>query len=57
LAEKREAERLAKREAQERADLALTLTSIILLILASFLGATAWLHHLNWVNVWDYLPW
>ena len=56
LAEKREAERLAKREAQERADLALTLTSIILLITASFIGATAYLHHLKWVNVWDYLP-
>lgn len=56
LAEKREAERLAKREAQQRADLALTLTSIILLILASFLGATAWLHHLGWVNVRDWLP-
>ena len=57
LAEKREAERLARREAQERADLALTLTSIILLILASFIGAVAYLHHLNWVNVWDYWPW
>jgi hypothetical protein len=56
LAEKREAERLAKREAQERADLALTLTSIILLILASFIGSTAWLHHKGWVNIWDYLP-
>lgn len=56
LAEKREAERLAKREAQERADLALTLTSIILLILASFIGSTAWLHHKGWVNIWDYWP-
>ena len=57
LAEKREAERLAKREAQERADLALTLTSINLLITASFIGSTAWLHHKGWVNVWDYWPW
>tara|TARA_Y100000114_G_C11651000_1_gene274208 strand:- start:211 stop:681 length:471 start_codon:yes stop_codon:yes gene_type:complete len=57
LAEKREAERLARREAQERADLALTLTSIVLLILASFIGSTAWLHHKGWINIWDYWPW
>ena len=56
LAEKREAEARARREAQERADLALTLTSIILLILASLVGSTAWLHHKGWVDVWDYLP-
>jgi len=54
LAEKREAERIAKREAQERADLALTLTSIILLITASFIGSTAYLHHLGWIDFWDY---
>jgi len=57
LAEKREAERLAKREAQEKADLALTLTSIILLIMASFIGSVVYLHHLGWVNAWDYWPW
>jgi len=54
LAEKREAERIAKRKAQERADLALTLTSIILLITASFIGSTAYLHHLGWIDFWDY---
>ena len=56
LAEKREAERLARREAQERADLALTLTSIILLIVASFIGSTAWLHYKGWIDVWSYFP-
>jgi hypothetical protein len=57
LAEKREAERLARREAQERADLALTVTSIVLLLTASAIGAIAWLHHKSWINFWDYLKW
>ena len=57
LAEKREAERLAKREAQERAELALTLASIILLLTASAIGSTAYLHYMGWVNIWRYWPW
>ena len=56
LAEKREAERLAKREAQERADMALTAASIVLLLTASFIGSTAYLHYMGWLNIWDYLP-
>ncbi len=54
LAEKREAERIAKREAQERADLALTTASIILLLTAAFIGSTWWLHHMGWIDVRDY---
>jgi hypothetical protein len=57
LAEKREAERLAKREAQERADLALTVASIVLLLTASAIGSTAYLHHMGWLNIWSYWPW
>ena len=57
LAEKREAERLARREAQERADLVLTLASIILLLTASAIGSTAYLHYMGWVNIWSYWPW
>ena len=57
LAEKREAERLAKREAQERADLALTVASIVLLLTASAIGSTAYLHYMGWVNIWRYWPW
>ena len=56
LAEKREAERLAKREAQERADLALTVASIVLLLTASAIGSVAYLHYMGWLNIWDYLP-
>ena len=57
LAEKREAERLARREAQERADLALTVASIVLLLTASAIGSMAYLHHMGWVNIWRYWPW
>ena len=56
LAEKREAERLARREAQERADLALTTASIVLLLAAAFVGSTAYLHHMGWLDVRDWLP-
>ena len=54
LAEKREAERLARREAQERADFALTIAGIILLLTASFVGSTAWLHYQEWIDVRDW---
>ena len=51
LAEKREAERLARREAQERADLALTVASIVLLLTASAIGSVAYLHYMEWINI------
>ena len=54
LAEKREAERLARREAQERADFALTIAGIVLLLTASFVGSTAWLHYQEWIDVRDW---
>ena len=54
LAEKREAERLAKREAQERADFAFTIAAIIVLLIASFLGATAYLHYMEWIDIRDF---
>jgi hypothetical protein len=56
LAEKREAEARARREAQERADLALTAVSIVLLLTAACIGSTAYLHHMGWLNIWDYWP-
>ena len=54
LAEKREAERLAKREAQERADFAFTIAAIIVLLTASFVGATAYLHWMQWIDIRDW---
>ena len=57
LQEKREAEALARREAIERQELAITLAGIFFLVAASAIGSTAYLHHMGWVDVNDYLPW
>jgi len=54
LAEKREAEAQARRDAIERQELALTLAGIFFLLTASAIGATAYLHHMNWINFWDF---
>jgi hypothetical protein len=54
LVEKREAERIAKREAIERQELAVTLAGIFFLLTASAIGATAYLHHMGWIDFWDY---
>ena len=57
LQEKREAEAQARREAMERQELYLTLAGIFFLITASGIGSTAYLHHMGWIDVRDYLPW
>ena len=57
LQEKREAEAQARREAMERQELAITLAGIFFLVTASAIGSTAYLHHMGWVDVNDYLPW
>ena len=57
LQEKREAEAQARREAMARQELALTLAGILFLITASAIGSIAYLHHMGWVDVKDYLPW
>ena len=57
LQEKREAEAQARREAIERQELAVTLAGIFFLITASAIGSTAYLHHMGWLNIWDYWPW
>ena len=56
LAEKREAEAQARREAQQRAELGLTVASIVLLLTAAAIGSTAYLHYMGWLNICDYLP-
>jgi len=56
LQEKREAEAQARREAMERQELYLTLAGIFFLITASAIGSTAYLHHMGWIDVRDYLP-
>ena len=57
LQEKREAEAQARREAMERQELAITLAGIFFLVTASAIGSTAYLHHMGWIDVKDYLPW
>lgn len=57
LQEKREAEAQARREAIERQELAITLAGIFFLVTASAIGSTAYLHHMGWIDVKDYLPW
>ena len=57
LQEKREAEAQARRDAVERQELAVTIAGILFLISASAVGSTAYLHHMGWIDVRDYLPW
>ena len=54
LAEKREAEAQARRDAIERQELAVTLAGIFFLLTASAIGATAYLHHMGWIDFCDY---
>lgn len=54
LVEKREAEAQARREAIERQELAVTLAGIFFLLTASAIGAIAYLHHMKWINFWDF---
>ena len=56
LAEKRELEARLKREAIERQEIALTIAGIVVLITASAIGAAAYLHWMDWIDVRDYLP-
>jgi len=56
LVEKREAEAQRRREIIEKQELYMTLAGILLLLVASFVGSTAYLHHLGWVNVREWLP-
>lgn len=56
LAEKRELEARLKREAIERQEIALTIAGIFVLITASVIGAAAYLHYMDWIDVRDYLP-
>jgi hypothetical protein len=54
LVEKREAEAKARREAIERQELAVTLAGIFFLLTASAILAIAYLHHMKWINFWNY---
>lgn len=54
LQEKREAEAQARRDAIERQELMITIVGIIVLLIFTFVGATAYLHYMGWLDVRDY---
>ena len=54
LQEKREAEAQARRDAIANQELAVTLAGIFFLLTASAIGAVAYLHHMKWINFWDF---
>lgn len=54
LAEKREAEAQARRDAIERQEMMITIVGIVVLLLFSAVGATAYMHYLGWVDVKDW---
>jgi tRNA isopentenyl-2-thiomethyl-A-37 hydroxylase MiaE len=55
LQEKREAEAQARREAIERQELAITIVGIIVLLVFTFVGASAYLHYMQWIDIRDWL--
>lgn len=54
LAEKREAEAQARRDAIQRQELMITIVGIIVLLIFTFVGATAYLHYMGWLDIKDY---
>ena len=54
LQEKREAEAQARREAIERQELAITIVGIIVLLIFTFVGASAYLHYMQWIDIRDF---
>ena len=56
LAEKREAEAQARRDAIQRQELMVTIVGIIVLLIFTFVGASAYLHFQGWINLMDFFP-
>ena len=54
LAEKREAEAQARRDAIQRQELMITIVGIIILLIFTFVGAAAYLHYMGWLDIRDY---
>tara|TARA_B100001939_G_scaffold347972_1_gene371702 strand:+ start:6419 stop:6874 length:456 start_codon:yes stop_codon:yes gene_type:complete len=54
LQEKREAEAQARREAIERQELIITIVGIIVLLIFTFVGASAYLHYMEWIDIRDW---
>ena len=45
-----------RREAIERQEMMITVAGIVVLLMFSAIGSTAYLHYLGWVDVRDWLP-
>ena len=56
LQEKREAEAQARRDAIANQELMITIVGIIVLLIFTFVGAAAYLHYMEWIDVRDYFP-
>ena len=56
LQEKREAEAQARRDAIAQQELMITIAGIAVLLIFTFVGAAAYLHYMQWIDVRDYLP-
>ena len=56
LAEKREAEAQARRDAIAQQEFMVTIVGIIVLLIFTFVGAAAYLHYMDWIDVRDYFP-
>ena len=54
LAEKREAEAHARRDAIQRQEFMVTVVGIIVLLIFTFVGATGYLHYMGWLDIRDY---
>ena len=56
LAEKREAEAQARRDAIAQQELMITIVGIVVLLIFTFVGAAGYLHYMEWIDVRDYFP-
>ena len=56
LAEKREAEAQARRDQIAQQELMITIVGILVLLIFTFVGAAAYLHYMDWIDIRDYFP-
>ena len=56
LQEKREAEAQARRDQIAQQELMITIFGIVVLLIFTFVGATAYMHYMEWIDVRDYFP-
>ena len=56
LQEKREAEAQARRDQIANQEVMITIVGIVVLLIFTFVGAAAYLHYMQWIDVRDYFP-